>query len=238
MVSLVKIRVAKSFETLADQLREQILSGVILPGQTLPNERELGERTGLSRGSVREALRVLETQGLVATRLGRNGGRVAVQPDAGILQDSVDHFIRGQQVEFSKILETIEEIEPSLARLAARHRTAEDIALITALEDQLKATTNALKFHQVNGHWHLAVANASHNPLLIAIARVLGPRMHRPHVANFLSKSVRQAVIKAIGSIRMAIVAEDAEAAHRRMLRHMLAYREQVMAVAPKTVKL
>mgnify|MGYP006313047473 CR=1 FL=1 len=65
---------------MADQLREKILQGELPEGTDLPKERELREKAGLSRATVREALRILEGEGLIATRIGRNGGSAVARP--------------------------------------------------------------------------------------------------------------------------------------------------------------
>lgn len=238
MVQLSLIKVQKGFETLASLLREQILSGEIESGEVLPNERALVERSGLSRGSVREALRVLETQGLVSTRLGRNGGRVALQSSTDAVRSSLDHFIRGQQVPFPVLMETVEVLEPSLAQLAAIHRDDDDIISLQNESKRLRATSNASRFLAANAGWHGAMAHASHNPILTAIYDALGPGLLNPHVAGFASAEIREAVVQAVGRIEEAIIARDPVAARRRMERHVLAYRTQVERVAPKTVTL
>src|SRR5690606_27239204 len=70
------IVVPKASDVLAERLRQMILSGQIQPGHQLPAERELVKETSLSRASVREALRILELEGLIETRRGRGGGSV------------------------------------------------------------------------------------------------------------------------------------------------------------------
>jgi len=230
------VKAEKSFEILAGKLRERILSGAIAAGENLPNERELGDQTGLSRGSIREALRVLEAQGLVATKAGRNGGRVALQPSAEFLQGSIESFVRGRQIPFAQLMETKEALEPVLAALAAEHRTDRDLAALEAIGHRLASSTVASDVHAANAEWHLAVARASHNPLLVAVAQALGPLIHDPHVADFASPEIRDAVMRAHARIHQAIVDRDAEAAHRRMARHVRAYRTRIEAVAPKTV--
>ena len=238
MVQLSLIKVQKGFETLASLLREQILSGEIESGEVLPNERALVERSGLSRGSVREALRVLETQGLVSTRLGRNGGRVALQSSTDAVRSSLDHFIRGQQVPFPVLMETVEVLEPSLAHLAAIHRDDNDIVSLQNESRKLRAASNPSRFLIANSRWHRAMAMASHNPILTTIYDSLGPGLLDPHVAGFASAEIRAAVVQAVGKVEQSIIAGDALTARRRMERHVLAYRAQVERVAPKTVTL
>jgi GntR family transcriptional repressor for pyruvate dehydrogenase complex len=238
-INLGVIRVTKTYEALADHLREQILGGAIPPGASLPNERDLGERTGLSRGSVREALRVLETQGLVSTRQGRNGGRIVQQTGVDDIAESLGFFVRGQRIEFVALLETAETLEPALAALAARHRTADDIAELTRITAELKnADDDVARFLAANDSWHLAIAKASHNPLLAAIMQSIGALLHDPHVEDFTSPAVRAAVLRAHASIQKAIVGGDPDAARRRMERHVKAYRAEVVPVAPETITL
>lgn len=231
-------RAEKGFEVLASSLREQILRGDIPAGDVLPNERDLVSQCGLSRGSVREALRVLETQGLVSTRLGRNGGRVALQPGTEVVRNSLDTFIRGQRVAFPVLLETIEVLDPSLAALAAAHRNDDDVASLYACSARLRKISDAEAFLSANARWHLAMAHASHNAILVAIYNSLGPRLLDPHVAGFASADIRAAVVHAISRVEEAIVARNPETARRRMQRHVQAYRQLVESVAPKIVRL
>jgi GntR family transcriptional regulator, transcriptional repressor for pyruvate dehydrogenase complex len=236
-VALNVIRVAKTYEVLAEQLREQILTGAIPPGAPLPNERDLGDRTGLGRGSVREALRILEAQGLISTRTGRNGGRVTRRPGVEGISQSLEFFVRSQQIEFVNLMETIEVLEPALAALAAQHRNEIDIRSLREASKELRASVgDPSRVVTANMTWHLAVATASHNPLLVAIKQSIGSMLHDPHVDNFVSVEVCQAVLKAHEGVEKAIVAGDANAARRRMERHVRAYRTLVAPVAPKTI--
>jgi DNA-binding FadR family transcriptional regulator len=231
------IRVEKSYQALAKTLREQILDGAIPPGAGLPNERELGGQTGLSRGSVREALRILETEGLVSTRIGRSGGRTVRLPGAEDVSRTLDFFIRGQRVKFSAMLETMQVLEPGLAALAAQHRTPADLATLDEISREMAdPAVPALRYQALNGAWHLAVAHASHSALLIAFMEALGPRLHDPHVESFVTSAMRPDVLAAHARVQAAIVAGDAEAARRRMARHLAAYRDQVERVGPETV--
>lgn len=237
MVRLSAITLQKGFEALAEQLREQIVTGGIPAGEVI-NERELVERTGLSRGSVREAFRVLETQGLVATRRGRNGGRVALRGGSEAVRSSLNLFIRGQQVPFVVLLETVQVLEPSLAELAALHRNQTDLEALEVERSKLVKTANASRFLAANARWHRAMAHASHNPILTAIYDSLGPGLLDPRIAGFASAEVRAAVVQAVERVQSAIAAGDGASARRRMEKHVRAYREMVERLAPATVTL
>jgi DNA-binding FadR family transcriptional regulator len=233
LVNLGPIRIQKGFESLAATLAEQIVTGVIKRGQLLPNERSLGEISGLSRGSVREALRVLEAQGLVSTKLGRNGGRVASPPSDEIFRRSIDFFIRGQRIALSEMMETVEILEPNLAQLAAKNRNDDDITRLKAASKTLTTATTPARFVNANTRWHKAMATASHNALLIAIYESFGADLLNPRISGFISDEIRAEVIRAVDHVERAIIAGDAEAARRRMVKHIKGYRASVEAATP-----
>jgi len=219
----------RNFITLADYLREEILNGSIPAGASLPNERELGGQAGVSRGSVREALRILEVEGLVSTKPGRNGGSTTQRPSPDGISRTLGTFVRGQQIPFEAVLEAREAMEPALAGLAALHRSKEDLAeLAAATADLVDAGADRDMFVAANSRWHWAVAQASHNPLLIAIVAAIWDLVHRSNVARVVSAEVRGAVLQTHAAIEAAINAGDAEAAQRRMLRHVQSYRKTV----------
>lgn len=231
-----KINTEKGCETLANAIREQILNGKFGPGDMLPNERELVDQSGLSRGSVREAMRILETQGLISTSVGRNQGRRAIAPSQKVVQNSIDFFIRGQRVAFTSLMETFETLAPSICALAATNHTETDKAILAEAQENLKATLGAKRFVDANLRWHIAVARASHNHLLCAIYEGLSANLTDPHVDGFTSKDIRITVRHAVDRIQAAILSGDADAARRKMLSHVQAYRGMVEPIAPRTV--
>jgi DNA-binding FadR family transcriptional regulator len=229
--ALGKIRVAKASAVLADRLREGIIAGTYTPGTPLPTERDLAEICGLSRTSVREALRMLEVEGWISTKSGRSGGSMPQLPGPDALSRWIGLFIRSQRIRFGTLLEVREAIEPPLARLAAQHRDSEDIARLEALHaHQAARIGDAAGWGALANDFHSAVVEASHNPMLIAFWRATGPLrtaaegIEEPHNPP----AVRDAVLVAHRRILDAIVAGDADAAARRMARHIRAYRAHI----------
>ncbi len=224
---------------LAERLREQILSGRLREGDQLPAERELVEQTGLGRSSVREALRVLENQGLISKRPGRNGGSLIRRPDRASIESSIDLFIRGQKLRFRSLLETREAIEPASARLAALHRSDDDLRSLSEAHQQLEAAYGDIPtFLIANVRWHLAVVQASHNELLIAFMTAISHAMHAgTDLQDFNSDEVRAVVTKAHRRVFEAIRDRDPDAARRRMERHVGAYCEHVRRKAPESIE-
>jgi len=231
-LKLAPIHVPKSSDVLADQLRKQILGGELAPGAPLPTERDLVLQTRLSRGSVREALRILEAEGLVSTRPGRLGGSVARQPGDESLAKYINLFVHGRGISLKSVLQTREAIEPALARLAALNRTAaERDELVRATERVEQAYADTPLYLAENVKWHCAIAAASHNELLRAFMVAISSMIYKASaIENFATEDIRRVVIKAHRRILDAIVAGDGGAAERRMARHLAALREQMQA--------
>jgi GntR family transcriptional regulator, transcriptional repressor for pyruvate dehydrogenase complex len=224
-VRLSPIVVPKTSDVLASELRRQILSGLLPPGAALPAERDLVTQTGLSRGSVRDALRILESESLVITRPGRYGGSVANKPNDESLKRPISSFVHGRGITLLSLLQTREAIEPALAALAAKNRTdAEMQGLVDATGRVEAAFTDTPKFLQKNVDWHMAIAAASHNELLRAFMHSISDMVYKASaIKNFASEEVRQQVMHAHRRILEAIVAQDEAVAERRMAMHLAA---------------
>lgn len=228
MLDISPVNVPKVADVLAAILREKILGGDLNEGMSLPNERDLGSQAGLSRASVREALRILEGEGLIATRIGRNGGSAVVRPSSAAIERSVGIFIRGQHIRFEAVLETRAAIEPPSARFAALHRTDADLEEIEKAHLKLQLASQAEDvpgYVRANLDWHVQVVRASHNELLMAFISAVSQSVYlATDLEGFNSVSVRNAVIRAHRRVMDAIRARDGDAAARRMDRHVAAY--------------
>jgi len=235
-VRLAPMSVPKASDVLADELRERILRGEFPEGTALPPERELVVQTGMSRATVREGLRILEVQGLVRIKTGRSGGAFIQRLGEESIASSVDLLIRGRQIRLAALHETREAIEPSCARLAAQNRTDADLAELERANDSIASDGTLEQFLQANVEWHVAVAVASHNELLngfmLALSRAIYTSTNNQ---GFVDAAVRRTTVQAHRTITEAIRAGDADAAVRRMQRHVHAYAEAVMAVEDRT---
>ena len=231
-LKLAPIFVPKTSDVLANELRRQILGGRLAPGAALPAERDLVTQTGLSRGSVREALRILEAEGLVSTRPGRLGGSVARQPGDESLARYVNLFVHGRRITLLSLLQTREAVEPSLAALAAQNRTEGELAELIAVTERVeRAYADTPRFLRENVNWHCAIAAASHNELLRAFMLAISSMVYKASaIENFANDEVRKVVMKAHRRILDAIVAQDSEAARRRMARHLAALTAELKA--------
>ena len=228
MLDITPVNVPKAADVLAGILREKILGGDLNEGMPLPNERELGSQAGLSRASVREALRILEGEGLISTRAGRNGGSAVLRPTSATIERAVGIFIRGQRIRLEAVLETRSAIEPPSARFAALHRTDADLDAMEQCHvklQQASAAGDIPGYVRANLDWHVQVVRASHNELLIAFIAAVSQAIYiDTDLEGFNSVAVRNAVIRAHRRVMDAIQARDGDAAARRMERHVDAY--------------
>lgn len=225
---LGRIKVPKSSDVLAERLKQEILSDAYQPGAMLPTERDLVATTGLSRGSVREALRILEAQGLIFTRAGRYGGTTVSMPSDDHLAGHINMYARGRSVPLSALAEVRLALEPMVAALAADRRTEADLQTLRAISNRIDLTADNDwdAFLVENVKWHDALAAASHNDLLCALAiSVRGLMFEASHLKQFASAEVRQRVCVAHRRILEAIEAGDAERARRRAERDVQAYK-------------
>ena len=221
------INVPKSSDVLAGKLQQQILSGAYPHGSALPTERDLVGATGLGRGSVREALRILESQGLVRTRAGRYGGSVVSKPSDALLASHISLFAKGHDVSLRALVEARQALEPMVAFLAARNRSKEDLASLKRISARLDAAAvdDVPRFLLENANWHSALAVASHNDLLRAFtASISGLMLEASGIGNFASPDVRALVTHAHRRILQAIEAQDADTARQRAERDLQAY--------------
>lgn len=235
-VRLSPMQVPKASDVLADDLRERILRGEFPEGTALPPERELVSQTRMSRTTVREALRILEVQGLVQIRTGRSGGAFVQKPGGESIASSVNLMIRGRQIRMAALLETREAVEPSCAQLAARYRTAADLDALERANDAIGAEGPLTDFLTANIDWHIAVSVASHNELLNGFMLALSRAIYEStDNQGFINAEVRKTTVQAHKSITDAIRDQDPEAAVRRMKRHVHEYAEAVLEVEDRT---
>lgn len=229
-LQLGHIEVPRASDVLAQRLRHKILEGELGPETWLPPERELAELSGLSRGSVRDALRVLELEGLVETKPGRNGGTMVRLPDGSSVHRSLEAFIRGRKIRFRSLLEIREIIEPECAALAAQRRDGDDLDVLHEISDRLRMHSEDVPaFLTTNVEWHVAIAEASHNELFAAFMHAISREIRVATAVDGLnSEEVIVNALRAHDRIIEAIDSRDSDGARRRMRRHVCAYRDTV----------
>ncbi|HEY2948556.1 MAG TPA: FCD domain-containing protein [Micromonosporaceae bacterium] len=205
-----------AYQALADDLRAQITSGALLPGQRLPTEPQLCARSGVSRSTVREALRLLASQHLIVTTRGVSGGSFVAHPSAEQLGDTlrtgVSLMLASAVVDAMALIEVREMLEVPAAGLAARRRTDDDLdALRAALFDPKRdPVTRMVDAHR---EFHAALGAATGNPLYELLTRPLYQVANGPELAEPLPRSFWVRLDAEHRELLRCIAAGDAEGA-------------------------
>jgi DNA-binding FadR family transcriptional regulator len=225
-LTLSPVDVPKASDVLAAELRERILNGELVEGASLPAERELVKQTQMSRATVREALRILEVQNLVRVKAGRAGGAFIQRPTTKSMANSVSMLIRGRHIKLVDLMETREALEPFCAELAARNRTNEDLVVLDRANEAIADPEASLEqFLRSNLDWHVGVAAASHNELLIGFMMALSEAIYAGTKDEaFVDLEVRVVTTTAHRMITSAIRERDTVTAGRRMRKHVHGY--------------
>jgi len=176
------VRVPRAYEQLAAVLRERILQGALAPGDRLPSETALAQQAGVSRSTVREALRTLQEAGLIE----RASPKILVVRRRGEepAYRELAHALRHRNVTFHHLHEALRIIEPELTRLAAERAVASDVdTLRENLEAQERNLEHFAEWSRLDEEFHLTIAEMSANPALIIarapITQLLVPTLHR-----------------------------------------------------------
>jgi DNA-binding FadR family transcriptional regulator len=223
-------RVRKAHEQVYDQLRELIMRGELARGQRLPTEAVLARDFGVSRGTVREALRVLAAQNLIRTAKGAGGGSFVTLPTVDhvseFLQANIGLLSEAREVAAEEMLEARELLEPFAARMAAERRSHAELEQLRAciIDDPLELGSEQQFAH--NAAFHTGLVEASGNTLLaIAAQPVFGILQ-----TNLRRREIRPETLRQVNddhrAILAAVEAGDADAAEERMREHLTMLRE------------
>ncbi len=163
------VRTSRLYEQIVQQVEESIHKGALKPGSQLPPERELAHQFGVSRTAVREAVKALREKGLVEAYPGR--GTFVTDGTSHAIRQSLDRMIRIGQPEGSTCLAEVREIlEPEIAALAATRADAEDLtSMHEAVSIMDKAKRDSDAFIEADLDFHLALAEAAANPLILSL---------------------------------------------------------------------
>jgi GntR family transcriptional repressor for pyruvate dehydrogenase complex len=169
-------RGAKLSETVAKEIVDDIYSQGLGPGAKLPPEREMLERFGVSRGTLREALRILEVHGLLMIRSGPYGGPTVSEMTPHDFNRACSLHFKSAGITVRELWQSRVSLEPLLTRLAAEHLTSDTIASLTSLLERAKAESVDVNstFIETGAEFHQAIATASGDPILSLFARSLG----------------------------------------------------------------
>jgi DNA-binding FadR family transcriptional regulator len=211
------VRAGNGFEEALEQILQVVRLGLVPGGERLPSERELAERLGISRVTLREVLKVLQDEGLVESRRGRYGGTFVLPRDAGG-EDELRRRIEKTDIE--DVLRFREVLEVGAAGLCAAHGLTDEQT--TRLRDALARTHDAplAEYRRLDTLLHLTLAELCGSPSLTAQYAAVRATVNDlldciPLLVRNLEHSQRQHI-----AIVEAVLDGDAEGAREMMREH------------------
>jgi GntR family transcriptional repressor for pyruvate dehydrogenase complex len=219
----------KVYELIAEHLQGQIVGRLLKPGDPLPTERELSESYRVGRSSVREALRMLESRGLIRSS---GSGAFSVAEYGNVLSRSLHFLLALEGATLLELYEVRKVMEVEAAGLAAGRRTDEDLAHMAAAIDDMEGGLSAQdRYIGADLRFHLAVAQATRNRMVLRMMDAVRDLLHRALASIYLIPGSPQRSIMQHRGILAAIAAGDAEAARERMREHLLRVERDIRAV-------
>ena len=225
-VEFAHIRVEPAYRKVAAALLDRILDRSLRDGDRLPPETELARQFGVNRSTVREALRELQTSGLLARQ--RGSKRLAVtRPSPGLIAAGVSRALTMHEVTVLDVWESLTILEPPIAQAAAQRRTTQNLRRIAGAaqrftadnRDTAQAAQYVAEFFRLVGEaTHNHVLMLAHDPLLQLLEPSLRAMIDRVPQA-------RARIVTAQKRLCEALSAGDAEAAHAWMARHIRDFR-------------
>jgi len=178
-------RIRPAYDQVATQLKLLVVNGSLAPGERLPAEPSLAAAFGVSRNTVREALRMLSSQGLVRTERGVNGGTFVAHIDtsdvSSYLEARLGILVGSESISNATLIEARDLLEVPCARLAAARRTDEDVAELRRIVDDEREDEQAWSRGEHSHEFHLRLLASTGNSVLeLMLAPVLS--ISRPNV--------------------------------------------------------
>jgi GntR family transcriptional regulator, transcriptional repressor for pyruvate dehydrogenase complex len=191
------VRKMRTHEQVLAQIEQKILDGDLRVGEKLPSERELAEALGVSRASIREALRALEVMGIIESRIGsgpESGSFVSGKSNAA-LGNLLRLHMALAQIGLADLVDIRSQLEQSNARRAAAQHTEEDLShLLSLIESMRSPGLRYEEFNELDTEFHVSIAQASKNALATDLMQALRDAVKHKMTAAFASLADWRAV--------------------------------------------
>jgi GntR family transcriptional regulator, transcriptional repressor for pyruvate dehydrogenase complex len=226
------VSVGRVSQVIVDQIRQLIRQGRLRAGDRLPSERDLCERFGVSRVTVREALRVLEAGGLIDVRVGARGGAFVTSPTHARLGEGLADLLQLSPLTAAEVTEARMVFEFGIVPLVVERATEDDLVALERLcHEQEQALENQRYTMEMSAEFHVRVAASTHNkavemivqsfhgPLLMSLKEarmaepLMGVRGAQEHL-EFVHAIRRRDVAEAEGIMRKHVERTATRVAH------------------------
>jgi GntR family transcriptional regulator, transcriptional repressor for pyruvate dehydrogenase complex len=202
------------------QMVNNLIRGAWSEGEKIPAERDLCQQLGVGRASLREALKALEIMGMIETRLG-DGTYVCKRSDF-FSRPLLWAIASGSEADVQELIEARILIEVELAGLAAERATAEQIAELSSLLDcMVKAKNNPQEFVQADVEFHLGIARAASNGILLNALQLIRNLLQRWILSAVAVKGVPEKACAQHRRLLATVKSGDGAAARKEMRKHL-----------------
>jgi GntR family transcriptional repressor for pyruvate dehydrogenase complex len=224
----------KVSQNIVNQIRKAIFDGVLKPGDKLPSDKELMDNFGVSKGSLREALRSLEVLGLLEIRKGALGGAFVTEVDTEKAKEGFNNFFVFRDLSLKNLFDVRLILESNIAEQAASIITDDDLQ---RLEQILRETRDALRndlplnYRGKEVSFHLIIANATQNPLLIFLLDFVEDLLLDAKEILNPGRDFSERVLEAHERIYKALVARNASQARNAIIQDIQEVQEALLRI-------
>lgn len=223
VVTFQKTQTRRTFEEVVAQVRDMLFGGALKPGDRLPGERDLAVQLGIGRPALREALRALESSGLIVLRKGKLGGAFISSGKISVIAENMSDLLRLSTISVDQLFEVRLWIQLDLARAACQRATREDIERLrrNVFEaEHFDQKDLHQKRIEVNLEFHNILAEATKNPVAQIVIRGLTDALKAliREVGSYPIKSLFEDRLKLVNAIEKRDEAAAAVAMERILL--------------------
>ena len=218
-----RVSVGRISEIIVEQIRLLMRQGQLKPGDRLPPERDLCERFGVSRVTVREALRMLESAGLVEIRVGARGGAFVTAPSSNRVGEGLADLLTLSVISAADVTEVRLILEVGIVPLVCERATEDDLAKLEKICERSEAALRDGDYTMdISLEFHAAVAQATHNPALVMLVESFrGPILMSLEEAREVAPEMGGLGTKEHERFVEAVRRRDADDAARIMREHL-----------------
>lgn len=236
----IPVKSPKVYEIIFNQIKESFISGELKPGDKLPPERELSNRFKVSRTSIREALRVLEINGVIEVRPG-DGTFIRKSDVQSLIEQLSASIIKAEDNMVYEMLEVRRVIETECAFLAAQRANSLDLQnILKALEEMARSEHDEELGLRADLHFHYSIAQATNNSIFAGLVHTLSDQMKdtiratRRH--RFAKPGHFQETLQEHKEIFHSIALKEADKAKQLMDAHIIRIREQMASATLESI--
>ncbi|MEM6587536.1 MAG: FCD domain-containing protein [Pseudomonadota bacterium] len=221
-----KVTPEKLSSAVTRQIEKLVLRGILRPGERLPSERELADRLGVSRPSLREAVAELQEKGLLTSRAG--SGIFVAEVLGNAFSDALVQLFAGHEEAVFDYLSFRRDLEGLAAERAARFASDTDLAVVAEVFGKMKAAhakSNPGEEAQLDAEFHMAILEASHNVIMLHMMRSMFQLLREGVFYNrqimFKQRTTRDALLGQHRAINDALQARNPDAAKAAVVAHL-----------------